>query len=84
LNDLIFQNSDIEKIKIDSKFKIQNWKLSILYHILEKEKEKCYNDLMQKSNFELEKELYGRGYDFVIGVDEAGRGREEGLLPDLS
>jgi len=29
---------------------------------------------MQKSNFELEKELYGRGYDFVIGVDEAGRG----------
>ena len=74
MNDLIFQNSDIEKIKIDSKFKIQNWKLSILYHILEKEKEKCYNDLMQKSNFELEKELYGRGYDFVIGVDEAGRG----------
>jgi len=45
-----------------------------VYHILEKEKEKCYNDLMQKSNFELEKELYGRGYDFVIGVDEAGRG----------
>ena len=41
---------------------------------MEKEKEKCYNDLMQKSNFELEKELYGRGYDFVIGVDEAGRG----------
>jgi len=29
---------------------------------------------MQKSNFELEKELYGQGYDFVIGVDEAGRG----------
>ena len=29
---------------------------------------------MIKSNFDLEKELGGKGYDFVIGVDEAGRG----------
>jgi ribonuclease HII len=29
---------------------------------------------MEKSTFSLEKELAGNGYDFVIGVDEAGRG----------
>ena len=29
---------------------------------------------MIKSNFDLENELISRGYDFVIGIDEAGRG----------
>lgn len=29
---------------------------------------------MQKSSFKLEKKLYERGYDFVAGIDEAGRG----------
>ena len=29
---------------------------------------------MIKSSFELEKKLQSQGYDFVIGVDEAGRG----------
>jgi len=29
---------------------------------------------MEKSTFLLEKELAGKGYDFVVGVDEAGRG----------
>ncbi len=29
---------------------------------------------MIKSNFDLEKELLSKGYDFVIGIDEAGRG----------
>lgn len=29
---------------------------------------------MQKSNFELEKKLYKEGYDWVVGIDEAGRG----------
>lgn len=33
-----------------------------------------YYILMQKSNFELEKKLYDQGYDFVVGIDEAGRG----------
>lgn len=29
---------------------------------------------MKKSSFKLEKELMSQGYDFVIGIDEAGRG----------
>ena len=29
---------------------------------------------MLKSNFDLEKKLISEGYDFVIGIDEAGRG----------
>lgn len=29
---------------------------------------------MQKSNFEKEKELLAKGFEFVIGIDEAGRG----------
>lgn len=29
---------------------------------------------MIKSNFDIENELIGRGYQFVIGIDEAGRG----------
>ena len=29
---------------------------------------------MIKSNFDLENEFISRGYDFVIGIDEAGRG----------
>ena len=29
---------------------------------------------MEKSTFSLEKELMEKGYDFVIGIDEAGRG----------
>ena len=33
-----------------------------------------YNAIMKKSDFNLEKKLLKKGYNFVVGVDEAGRG----------